>query len=108
MPEFPDITVYLDALHTRIMGHVLERVQLNSPFLLRTASPDFSAVEQQKVLNLRRLGKRICFGFENDLWLVLHLMIAGRLHWKARSEAGAGAAQPTGRGPLPRLSKNTL
>jgi formamidopyrimidine-DNA glycosylase len=83
MPEFPDITVYLDALEKRILGHQLERVGLNSPFLLRTATPALSAVEGRQVTRLRRLGKRICIGMENDLWLVLHLMIAGRLHWKA-------------------------
>ena len=82
MPELPDITIYIEALEKRILNHTLERVQLNSPFLLRTATPPISAIEGKKVIELRRLGKRICFGVENDLWLVLHLMIAGRLHWK--------------------------
>ena len=82
MPEFPDITVYLEALETRVSGHTLERIQINSPFLLRTATPSINSVEAQKVTELRRLGKRICIGFENQMWLVIHLMIAGRLHWK--------------------------
>lgn len=82
MPEFPDITVYLEALEARVIDHTLERLQIASPFLLRTASPLISSIEGKEVLQLRRLGKRICFGFEDELWLVLHLMIAGRLHWK--------------------------
>ena len=82
MPEFPDIVVYIEALEKRILGHTLERVQLGSPFLLRTASPPISIANERKVVELRRLGKRTCIGLEDDLWLVLHLMIAGRLHWK--------------------------
>ena len=82
MPELPDIAVYIEALEKRILERTLERVHLLSPFLLRTAAPLFTAVEGKKVLALRRLGKRICIGVEEDLWLVLHLMIAGRLHWK--------------------------
>ena len=82
MPEFPDITVYIEALEKRIHGRTLQRVQLASPFLLRTAVPPLSRVEGRKVVELRRLGKRICIGLEEDLWLILHLMIAGRLHWK--------------------------
>jgi len=85
MPELPDITVYLEALERRIRGHQLESVQIISPFLLRTATPPISSVEGRKVSNLRRLGKRICIGFEDELWLVIHLMIAGRLHWKAET-----------------------
>ena len=81
MPELPDIVVYIEALEKRIHGAILERVRVASPFLLRTAVPPLSSVEGKKVVELRRLGKRICFGFEDDLWLVLHLMIAGRLHW---------------------------
>lgn len=81
MPELPDIVVYIEALEKRIQGAILERVRVASPFLLRTAVPPLSSVEGKKVVELRRLGKRICFGFEDDLWLVLHLMIAGRLHW---------------------------
>jgi formamidopyrimidine-DNA glycosylase len=81
VPELPDIVVYIEALEKRIQGSALERVRIASPFLLRTAVPPLSSVEGKKVYELRRLGKRICFGFEDDLWLVLHLMIAGRLHW---------------------------
>ena len=81
MPELPDIVVYIEALEKRIQGSVLERVRIASPFLLRTAVPPLSSVEGKKIVELRRLGKRICFGLEGDLWLVLHLMIAGRLHW---------------------------
>src|ERR1051325_2206380 len=88
MPELPDITVYIEALEARVIGHLLARLQLNSPFLLRTAVPPLNSIERREVLQLRRLGKRICFGFEDELWLVLHLMIAGRLHWK--DSAGAG------------------
>ena len=81
MPELPDIVVYIEALEKRIQGSVLERVRVASPFLLRTAVPPLSSVEGKKIVELRRLGKRICFGLEGDVWLVLHLMIAGRLHW---------------------------
>ena len=82
MPELPDITVYIEALEKRILNRKLKRVRIASPFLLRTALPPISAAEGKQVISLRRLGKRICIGLENDLWLVLHLMIAGRLHWK--------------------------
>ncbi|HMH41848.1 MAG TPA: DNA-formamidopyrimidine glycosylase family protein [Pyrinomonadaceae bacterium] len=96
MPELPDITVYIEALETRILGHALERVQLASPFLLRTATPPITAVEGKRIRELRRLGKRICMGLEDELWLVLHLMIAGRLHWKddvaARAREGTSPA----------------
>jgi formamidopyrimidine-DNA glycosylase len=82
MPEYPDIVVYIEALEKRIQGRALARVRLNSPFLLRTARPPIASVEGKRVVELRRLGKRICIGLEGDLWLVIHLMIAGRLHWK--------------------------
>jgi formamidopyrimidine-DNA glycosylase len=85
MPELPDITVYLEALDGRIVGHDLEKALITSPFLLRTATPPISSVEGKRVQGLRRLGKRICIGFEDELWLVIHLMIAGRLHWKTES-----------------------
>ena len=84
MPELPDIVVYIDALRPRIQGQHLERVRIASPFLLRTAVPPLSDAEGKTVVELRRLGKRICIGLDNDLWLVLHLMIAGRLHWRKR------------------------
>jgi len=88
MPELPDVTVYLEALEQRVLGRRLEKVQLTSPFLLRTATPPLLSVEGKNVVGLRRLGKRICLECEGEIWLVIHLMIAGRLHWKA----GSGAA----------------
>ena len=91
MPELPDLVVYIEALERRIQGSILERVRIASPFLLRTAVPPLSSVEGKKIVELRRLGKRICFGLEGDLWLVLHLMIAGRLHWyDERAKAAKG------------------
>src|ERR1700732_1421488 len=84
VPELPDIVVYIEALEKRILGKRLDHVRIASPFLLRTAVPPLTDVEGKIVLQLRRLGKRICIGLENDIWLVLHLMIAGRLHWKKR------------------------
>lgn len=81
MPELPDIVVYIEALKKRVQGVTLNRVRITSPFLLRTATPPPASIEGQPVVEIRRLGKRICFGFNDDLWLVLHLMIAGRLHW---------------------------
>jgi formamidopyrimidine-DNA glycosylase len=90
VPELPDIVAYLSALETRIIGQPLERVRLGSPFLLRTAQPPLSEVEGRIVRELRRIGKRIAMGVEGDLWLVLHLMIAGRLHWKAARAKLAG------------------
>jgi formamidopyrimidine-DNA glycosylase len=86
MPELPDITVYVEALAERIMGETLHKVSIASPFLLRTFDPPLEETFGRKVLELRRLGKRIAIGLEGDLWLVLHLMIAGRLQWK---ESGA-------------------
>jgi formamidopyrimidine-DNA glycosylase len=82
MPELPDITAYIDALESRIVGQPLQHIRMASPFLLRTADPPISAVEGHTVRALRRIGKRIAIGVEGDLWLVLHLMIAGRLHWR--------------------------
>src|SRR5271170_1220856 len=82
MPELPDIAAYLSALKPRIVGKPLERVRLASAFLLRTAQPPLTNVEGRSVRELRRIGKRIAIGVEGDLWLVLHLMIAGRLHWR--------------------------
>jgi formamidopyrimidine-DNA glycosylase len=82
MPELPDISAYLTALEPRILAQPLERVRIPSPFLLRTALPSITDVETRIVRQLRRIGKRIAIGLDGDLWLVLHLMIAGRLHWK--------------------------
>jgi formamidopyrimidine-DNA glycosylase len=81
VPELPDIVVYVEALEARILHQRLERVRVASPFLLRTATPPLEAVGGKSVRELRRVGKRIAIGLEDDLWLVLHLMIAGRLHW---------------------------
>jgi formamidopyrimidine-DNA glycosylase len=89
MPELPDITVYIEALERRIVGRRLERVRVRSPFLVRTFDPPLDAVDGKTVRELVRLGKRIAIGFDDDLWVVLHLMIAGRLHWK---KPGAGIA----------------
>ena len=81
MPELPDIVVYIEALDARIVGQKLERVRLLNPFLLRTATPPISGTEGKRVIGLRRIGKRIAIGLEGELFLVLHLMIAGRLRW---------------------------
>lgn len=81
MPELPDIALYIDALEARIAGRRLKKIALKSPFLLRSVSPPIREAEGRRATGLRRLGKRICIGLEGDLWLVLHLMIAGRLHW---------------------------
>lgn len=83
MPELPDIAAYLTALEARIVGQPIARVRLASPFLLRTVEPPLASVEGRIVRELRRIGKRIAIGVDGDLWLVLHLMIAGRLHWRA-------------------------
>jgi formamidopyrimidine-DNA glycosylase len=90
MPELPDILVYIEALDARILGQKLERVRLLNPFLLRTAAPPIGAVEGKRVTSLRRIGKRIVIGLEDDLFLVLHLMIAGRLRWKAAGGKAPG------------------
>ena len=94
MPELPDLTVYLEALERRVVGRVLERVRLENVFVLRTAVPPIDSLTGRRVVALRRLGKRIVFGFDDDHWLVLHLMIAGRLQW------AEGAAKPTARNAL--------
>jgi formamidopyrimidine-DNA glycosylase len=90
MPELPDITAYITALEPRIIHQPLQRVRIASPFVLRTARPPLSDVEGRTVRELRRIGKRIAIGVEDDLWLVLHLMIAGRLHWRAPDAKLAG------------------
>jgi len=82
MPELPDVTVYIEALEARIAGARLERVRIVSPFLLRSVDPPISTASGRRVATLRRLGKRIVIGLEGDVFLVMHLMIAGRLHWK--------------------------
>ena len=90
MPELPDISAYISALEPRIVGQPLEKVRLASAFLLRTVEPPVEAAEGRMVRELRRVGKRIAIGLDGDLWLVLHLMIAGRLHWKARGAKLSG------------------
>ena len=97
MPELPDVTVYVEALQKRIGGEILERVRVAGPFLLRTIEPPVEAAQGRKVREIRRIGKRIAIGLDNDLWLVLHLMIAGRLHWRDASR-GAPKPLPAGRG----------
>jgi formamidopyrimidine-DNA glycosylase len=100
MPELPDIIVYIDALERRILGHTLERIEIAGPFLLRTAVPPIESAQNRKVIALRRVGKRIAIGLDAGpgeaapLWLVFHLMIAGRLHWSERR------AKPDGRRTL--------
>jgi len=93
VPELPDIVVYIEALEKRILGQVLEGIRLVSPFLLRTVDPPLIAAQGKRVRELRRVGKRIAIGMEDDIWLVLHLMIAGRLHWQKR---GAKVSRPRG------------
>ena len=90
MPELPDISAYISALEPRILGQPLEHVRLASVFLLRTADPPLAAVDGRIVRELRRIGKRIAIGFDGELWLVLHLMIAGRLHWRPPGAKLAG------------------
>jgi formamidopyrimidine-DNA glycosylase len=90
MPELPDIAAYMSALEPRIVGQPLRRVRLLNAFLLRTAEPPITQVEGRIVRELKRIGKRIAIGVDNDLWLVLHLMIAGRLHWRSPGSKLAG------------------
>jgi formamidopyrimidine-DNA glycosylase len=94
MPELPDVTVYVEALQARLIDHRLRRCFVKGPFLLRSASPPLSATHDRTVTEVRRLGKQIAIGLSGDLWLVLHLKIAGRLHWKT------GAVKPGGRNLL--------
>jgi formamidopyrimidine-DNA glycosylase len=88
VPELPDVTVYVEALDRRIIGRKFLRAEIRGPFLLRSVEPPVAAAEGQSVREVRRVGKQIAIGFENNVWLVLHLMIAGRLHWKAAAKAG--------------------
>jgi formamidopyrimidine-DNA glycosylase len=94
MPELPDITVYVEALASRLVGTHLRRVDVRGPFLLRSVAPRLESTSEKQVQRVRRVGKRIAIGLEGGLWLVIHLMIAGRLHWQAdsaRSSARPGA-----------------
>jgi formamidopyrimidine-DNA glycosylase len=90
MPELPDIAAYLHALETRVVGQPLEKVRLASPFLLRTVQPRIEDIEGHTVRSLRRIGKRIAIEFDNGIWAILHLMIAGRLHWRPVGAKVAG------------------
>jgi len=93
VPELPDIVIYIEALEKRVLGQVLEEIRLVSPFLLRTTDPPLGSAKGKRVRELRRVGKRIAIGLDEELWLVLHLMIAGRLHWQKR---GAKVSRPRG------------
>jgi len=88
MPELPDITVYIEALQQRLIGQRLDRALLKNPFLLRSVEPSLQSCEGHHVTSIRRLGKRIAIGLDGDLWLIIHLMIAGRLHWYERNHRG--------------------
>jgi formamidopyrimidine-DNA glycosylase len=90
MPELPDVTVYVEALHARLVGHTLIRAQVRSPFLLRSANPPLSAVQGATIREVRRLGKQIAIGAGAKLWLVMHLKIAGRLHWNTAAPKASG------------------
>ena len=90
MPELPDISAYITALEPRILGQPMQQVRIASPFLLRTVDPPLSGFDGRTVCSIRRIGKRIAIGVDGDLWLVLHLMIAGRLHWRAPQAKLAG------------------
>jgi formamidopyrimidine-DNA glycosylase len=84
MPEFPDVTVYIEALSERVLNQPIQKIRIGSPFIVRSFDPPIAAAEGRRVLGLRRLGKRIVFELEDDLFLIVHLMIAGRLHWKPK------------------------
>jgi len=84
MPELPDVTVYIEALSERVLNQPIQKIRIGSPFVLRSFDPPIGAAEAKKVLALRRLGKRVVFQLEDDLFLIVHLMIAGRFHWKPK------------------------
>jgi formamidopyrimidine-DNA glycosylase len=86
MPELPDVVVYVEAMEERIVGHTLTRATIRGPFLLRSVTPPVDALAGRRVIAVRRAGKRIAIGFEGDLWLTIHLMIAGRLHWNGKRQ----------------------
>jgi len=90
MPELPDIVIYLEQLQTRVLNEPIQSIRLLNPFVLRSVTPPLEQAVERKVIELRRLGKRIVFGLEDDLFLVLHLMIAGRLHWRPTTAVKAG------------------
>src|SRR5256885_11415640 len=95
MPELPDITVYIEALTTRVVGQPLERVRIAKPFLLRSGDPAISAANGKRVTGVRRMGKRIVLELEDDLFLAIHLMIPGRLRWVPRGGKGSGQIRPS-------------
>ncbi len=105
MPELPDIMLYMEALNARVLGQGLHHARIFSPFLLRTASPGLEMISGKRVVEMRRIGKRIVFGFEGDLWLVLHLMIAGRLHWTERTEPRSSREEKESFGGLARARR---
>jgi len=104
MPELPDVTVYIDALNERVLNQTIQKIRIGSPFVLRSFDPPISAAEGKKILAVRRLGKRIVFALEGDLFLIVHLMIAGRFHWKPK---GAKIARKYGQAALD-FSNGTL
>ena len=87
MPELPDVTIYVERLRARLVGQAVERIRIASPFLVRSVDPPRQVAEGKRLLGVRRLGKRIVWELEDDLFLVFHLMIAGRFHWKAQGSA---------------------
>jgi formamidopyrimidine-DNA glycosylase len=105
MPELPDVELYLHALRPRIVGQTLDRVRIASPFLLRSVTPDVGSIQGQRVLALRRLGKRIVWALEEDLFVVIHLMIAGRFRWMPwQRKAEGGRTKAEGGGPKAALA----
>ena len=90
MPELPDLTIYIESLQSRIVGHPLEKIRIASPFLLRSVDPPITDAENKKVLDLRRIGKQVVWELESELFLVFHLMIAGRFHWKKKGAKVSG------------------
>jgi formamidopyrimidine-DNA glycosylase len=97
MPELPDVTVYIEALGERVLDQIIQRIRIGSPFVVRTFDPPIKEVERKKILALRRIGKRIVIELEDDLFLIFHLMIAGRLHWKPK---GAKIARKYGQAAI--------
>src|SRR5215813_3879331 len=89
MPELPDVVVYVEALAERVLGHKLTRATIRGPFLLRSVTPPVDALIGKTATDVRRAGKRIAIGFGEDLWLAIHLMIAGRLHWDGKRQPQA-------------------
>ncbi|HKT79796.1 MAG TPA: DNA-formamidopyrimidine glycosylase family protein, partial [Vicinamibacterales bacterium] len=91
MPELPDITIYVDALNARVAGRNLRKITVKSPFVLRSVTPPVSSLEGQTVQRVSRMGKRLVFAFDRELYMVIHLMIAGRLHWRLPGDKKSAA-----------------